>query len=299
MLSNKIRSKLESIIDLPSLPNVLSDVLESVDNLDLSAKILAQIIEKDQALTAKILKVANSPYYGFSRTISTVDLAILVLGLNSIKEIVLSIILKKFFTKVDQRIFDITNFWQYSIYCASASKYLAKKLDYRLTGEAFVAGLMHDIGILILIQFFKDDFKKIIEYKDKNGVSWIEAENNIINCTHCEIGSWLAEKWQLPENLCKSILNHHNEFTYFESLTNKEDIPESLTVIVSIAEWFAEKVNLKTWTNEKTSSPLFFRDEIINIITENSILSYDASIEKLKKELDIQFYKALESHNLL
>lgn len=299
MLNSKIKAKLEAIIDLPSIPNVLSDVLESVDNLDLNAKFLAKIIEKDQALTAKILKVANSPYYGFSRTISTVDLAILVLGLNSIKEIVLSMILKKFFTKVDNKLFDINNFWKYSIYCAAASKYLSKKFDYRLSGEAFVAGLMHDIGILILIQFFKDDFKKIIEFKNRNGTSWVDAENNVINCTHCEIGAWLAEKWQLPENLCNSILNHHNEFHYFEPLINKQAIPEPLTVMVSLAEWFSEKVNLKTWANENITSPLFFRDEMINLITENTILSYDASIEKLKKELDIQFEKALESHNLL
>jgi len=154
MLELTIQRKLESLRQLPTVPFVLSEVLNAVDNVNMSAAALASIIERDQSLAARVLAVANSPFYGFSRKISTIDLAIVVLGLNSIKEIVLSLVIKRFFTNIRRDLFDVNAFWQYSVFCGACSRLLARKLDYRIAGEAFVAGLTHDIGYIILIQYF-------------------------------------------------------------------------------------------------------------------------------------------------
>src|SRR6056297_2003177 len=116
MLNAKIKKKLDSLINLPTVPTVIAEVLEAANNTELSAKSLASIIEKDQALTAKTLRVANSPFYGFSRRIATIDLAIVLLGLNTIKEISLTMALKKFFAKTDKRLFDPSSFWNYSVF---------------------------------------------------------------------------------------------------------------------------------------------------------------------------------------
>ncbi len=307
MLDARIKKKLESIRDLPTVPVVLYEVLQAVDNLDLSAKGLASIIEKDQALTARVLRVSNSPFYGFSRRISTIDLAVIILGLNTIKEIVLSLVLKKLFTKVDPNLFDIENFWNYSIFCGAAAKYLAKKLDYRLSGEAFVAGLMHDIGILIIIHYFEKDFIKIRELQTTQKLNLLEAEQRILNSAHSEIGAWLAEKWQLPEKLVDAISNHHNNYNdYLKTIADKQEIYktddyeiyEPLTVIVAMAEWFANSLGFKNWSLDNNKSSLFFEKEHIELINSNDILNYDSSLDQIKTDLLNEYEKALRTHSL-
>jgi len=307
MLDTRIKQKLESLRDLPTVPTVLYEVLQAVDNLDLSAKSLATIIEKDQALTARVLRVANSPFYGFARRISTIDLAVIILGLNTIKEIVLSLVLKRFFAKVDSKLFNIENFWNYSIFCGAASKYLAKKLDYRLSGEAFVAGLMHDIGILIIIHYFKNEFKKIRSLQKQEKLTLIEAEKRVLNTVHSEIGAWLAEKWQLPEKLVDAISNHHYSYNdYLKTIDEKQniykiddyDIYEPLTVIVAMAEWFAHNLGFKEWASEENDITLFFEKEHLDLITSNDILNSESNLEQIKTDLLNEYDKALRTHSL-
>lgn len=301
MLNQKIISRLESLRELPSIPNVLSEVLQAVDNLDLSAKSLAHIIEKDQALTARVLRVANSPFYGFSRKIATIDLAIVILGLNTIKEIVLSLVLKRFFASISKHLFDVHGFWNYSIYCGTAAKYLARKLDYRLSGEAFVAGLMHDIGILILIQYFASEFKLIREVQKKKSIALLDAEKEVLNSHHGEIGAWLAERWQLPQQLCEAIREHHNKYddNPLEIESEYEGIQKPLTAIVATAEWFAGNVGLKLWTLEKKTSHLFFEESMIDLIAKDAILNHESIVERMRVDINADFEKALETHTII
>ena len=224
-LNEQARVKLARLRELPTIPHIMAEVLRAMEDPDISASKLAKIIEKDQSLTAKILKSANSPLYGFVRRISTIDLAIVVLGLNTIREIVLSLVIYKFFAKIDPKYFNVKAFWEYSVFCGSTSKLMARKLGYRLAGEAFVAGLMHDVGILILVEYFENDYKKIfnISYTDK--ISELEAERQVLGFTHAEIGYWLAEKWNLPDPLCQAILHHHTHYSAFlktEKLLQKQ-----------------------------------------------------------------------------
>jgi len=152
MLEAKIERKLESITDLPVVPTYIGKILRALDNTDIRAKKLAEYIEKDQALTIKILRAANSPWYGQKGKIATVDLALIIMGLKTIKEIVIGMLVDKFFSKTPAYLFNINSFWNYSLFCGSTSRLLSRKTNYKKAGEAFLAGLMHDIGILILIQ---------------------------------------------------------------------------------------------------------------------------------------------------
>ena len=227
MLSPGIQRKLESLTQLPTIPFVISEVLSAVDNTNISASRLGSLIEHDQSLTAKVLKVANSPFYGFSRKISTIDLAIVVMGLNTIKEIVLSLAIQRFFSNINPMNFDIKSFWQYSVFCGASARLLARKLGYRLVGEAFVAGLMHDIGILIIIQYFYDHFKKIRELMRSRGASLIKAEKAVLKSTHCDIGAWIGERWNLPSQLCMSIRFHHSTYAEVQSCDLRPESRES------------------------------------------------------------------------
>ena len=122
MLDKKIQKKLESSSQVPTIPHVITQVLNAVEDENLSALALASIIEQDQSLTMRVLTVANSPIYGFSRRISTIDLAIVVMGLKTIKEIVLSLAIQRFFARVRKDLFDTRDFWQYSVFCGAASR---------------------------------------------------------------------------------------------------------------------------------------------------------------------------------
>jgi HD-like signal output (HDOD) protein len=293
MLDAKIERKLESISQLPAIPYVINEVLSALDNPDLNASHLAKLIERDQMLTARVLTVANSPFYGFSRRISTIDLAIVVLGFNSIREIVLSFLLQRFLAGVRKDVFDIKSYWNYSMFCGAASRVLARKLGYRLAGEAFVAGLMHDIGIIIIVQYMTDNFRKIRILQQKLGLSIFEAEQEILNSDHCGIGAWFANRWNLPEQLCKSIQYHHNTFTEVKQLDdpNKdysndiEGIEQPLTLIVSLAEWFSKEMGFKQWSFEENQPTLYMAEDIIEDMRDHDLLNPDSALELLKQEI--------------
>ncbi len=307
MLNKKVQRKLESLKDLPTIPTVMSQVLAALDNPDVSAASLAKIIENDQSLTAKVLKVANSPFYGFARKISTIDLAVVVMGLNTIKEIILSLIIQKFFAKIQKSTFDVNAFWQYSVFCGTASRVLARKLGYRLAGEAFVTGLMHDIGVLVLVESFSSDFIKIRTLQEQKELSMPEAEQLVLDTTHAEVGAWIAEKWNLPDRLCTAISHHH---TYFMDIINEKilkgekmeenkvesnvfgAIEEPLTAIVSMSEWFAKQMGFMDWALDKKAAPLYLSNEIFDGEDNSDFLDKNSAFTILKQELSDEFEKA-------
>lgn len=221
MLSSAVKRKLNTLRDLPAIPTVISQLLNALDNIDIPALQIAKLIERDQALTSKILQAANSPLYGFSRKISTVELAVVIMGFNAIKEIIISLVVQKFVKRYSKSLIDINSFWNYSVFCGAASKLLARKLGYKLAGEAFVAGLMHDMGILILIQHFNTDFRKIKIIQQEEKFSLTYSEEIVLGCTHADIGAWLAEKWNLPTQLVDAIKYHHTP--YFTAIKLQEE----------------------------------------------------------------------------
>lgn len=300
MLDPKVRRKLESITQLPTIPFIITDVLHAVDNNSMSAAAVAQLVEKDQTLAARVLRVANSPLYGFSRRIATIELAIVVLGLNVIKEIVMSLIVQRFFAGVRRDVFDVKAFWLYSVFCGSAARYIARKLKYKLAGEAFVAGLMHDIGFLVIIQYFTKEFAQVRNVQASAGYSLLDAEKAVLQSSHCEIGEWLAENWKLPQQLLDAISGHHNK--YVKKVADNEDDPlpplsintveKQLAVIVSLAEWFADKMGYKVWAMEIRKSPLYIPEEIFRQLLAHEILDEQSSFEIIKQELNEEFQKA-------
>ena len=302
MLDIKLRRRLETMTRIPTIPYVISQVLAAVDNENLSASALAKMIERDQTLTMRVLTVANSPFYGFSRRISTIDLAIVILGLNTIKEIVMSLAIQKFFTNVGKTLFDVKGFWKYSVLCGAAGRVLARKMEYKLAGEAFVAGLVHDIGILILIQYFASDFAEIRKKQRNNGMTFVEAENAVLHCTHADIGAWLARKWKLPENIEQAVLFHHLDYVEAKLIHTRmqrkkknsdEDFDQPLTIIVALSEWFAAQMGFKSWACEDLrQSNLFLADGLIEEMSDHDLLSPDSVIEVIKQEIQDEYLKA-------
>lgn len=294
MLNSLLLSKLESLQQLPMLPSTAAEALQLIDNPRTSAGMLGRIIERDQALAARVLKIANSPFYGFPREISTIDLAIVVLGFDAIKETILSLVIQGVFAHTRSPHLNIQDFWKYSLFCGSAARFLARKLGYRIAGEAFVAGLMHDIGVLIIAQFFPKELDAIRQEQRLRGLSLVEAEHYVLAATHCEIGAWLAERWNLPEQLINAIAFHHITSlnaeqtvaaTQEQTAGTVTDDPAPLTSIVALTEWFAGHLGFKQWAQESHESALNIPVEVMNKIGAHDILDPGSAIEALKPAL--------------
>lgn len=277
----RIKRITESIIGLPTLPTVVSKMITLVDNPRTSATSLARLISSDQALTARILKLANSAYYGFSREISTVNMAIVVLGFNTVKEMGLSLsVFDVFKSGRPHEHFDLNRFWEHSIACGIASRMLARTYLPRYTGESFVAGLLHDIGKVILNQYFQDEFIHIIDVQSE-GHSLEEAETRVIGTHHTEIGSWLAEKWNLPRIIARSIFYHHAPW----------DAPKdnAMYALISLADYIC---HLSGFNHSGRLHMDQADNRIWEIFLNNGLQLDESDIERLQTEFLLDFDKS-------
>lgn len=201
----------QRVLSLPPLPTLIAKLIEMIDNPKTNARDLGRLISTDQVLTARILKLANSSFYGFPRRISTVTLALVVLGFDTLKNLCISASMREWFSDKDiDSYFDMSRFWEHSITCGTAARMIAKDRGFMISGEVFVGGLLHDIGKLVLKQYIKPEFRKIMEIVKKENLLFIEAEEKIIGINHATIGSWLADRWNLPKRLVDLIAYHHN-----------------------------------------------------------------------------------------
>ena len=287
MLSNNIIKRLSKIEDLPSIPIVLTEIINMLDDENLKSKVLAETIERDQMLTTRVLRVANSPYYGFTRKIYTVELAIALIGINTIRDIVTGIMVKRIFVDNHMSVINMDSYWKYSIFCAGATKYFASKLKYRPLGESFVTGLMHDMGVLLLSTYFYHEYKEVlIQLEMDSRYSLVQAEQKILQTNHAEVASWLADKWNLPSKICTALKNHHY---YFSNVDVNDVIQEQpLTVAVALSEYFAKELGFMSWNNEATNSTLFIGPEIFTS-NDDTMFDTNSSITIIKQDLLKEF----------
>lgn len=211
MENQELKNRLSSIKSLPTLPAVADNVIKLTQNPDSTAFEIAEAISQDQSLASKVLKTANSSYYGFPRKITTINYAIVVLGLNNIKNIVLSTSIMKQFSKKDENLlFNHTDFWKHSLLCGIISKKISEHMGIKNSEEMFMCGLLHDFGKLILDTYFKEEFIQALELAGKDHLSLVNAENKIFGFNHTGVGALLLRKWSLPPLLVKAVESHHS-----------------------------------------------------------------------------------------
>ena len=198
-----LRKVTEAMVALPTLPLVASRLLESIaDPEAASSEEIGAVIALDPALTARTLKLANSDFYGFPRKVGTVDLAVVVLGPDTIRDLVLGAAV---FQTLDPSWKTLTGLWSHSLACGVAARALADRIRYRLESEAFAAGMLHDIGKVALRQTYPDRFDAAVALVREQGISMSVAERGVLGSDHAEVGGWLAERWGLPGDLVEAI----------------------------------------------------------------------------------------------
>lgn len=208
--------------EIPTLPVIVSELNEQLKDPDTSVAKVAETIEKDQALSSNILKLVNSAFYGFKTKVSDIGNAVVLLGYNAVRNAIVSIsVIKAFAGDSALKGFDISEFWRHSLAVAVTSKNISIMTRINSPDNCFVGGLLHDIGKVILAQYFKEIFIKIWNTAQEEGVSFWEAEQGIIPADHAKIGAFLAARWKLPKGLIHAIHRHHD---YQANVENEEFI---------------------------------------------------------------------------
>lgn len=199
---------IKGISDLPSLPIIVVELLNSFEQSDISMGAMANKVSQDQALSAKTLRLANSSFYGLQRKVTTIQQAITVLGFDSVRALITAAGVIGNFSEQKHASFDFTNFWRHAIGTALCAKELARVLNLN-QDYAFISGLLHDIGVLVLVARFPQQYSGVISYRDMHDCHRIEAERAVLGLDHAIVGRALAEHWKFPLLIQKSIGNHH------------------------------------------------------------------------------------------
>jgi HD-like signal output (HDOD) protein len=209
-----VLKRLYEITGLPSLPEVMLKIQHIVNSDEGNAQLLSKIIEQDLSLTAKVLKVANSAFFSIgNKRISSLPIAIARIGFNEIRSITMAITLIKQLSKKSNFI-DYRMFWRHSLSAAYITQTIAKMLPKKLSNEdehlCFLAGLLHDMGILIYDQFFHQEFEQIMEFAVSQEKSFLVAEQMIAGKeTHQMVGSALLEIWKIDIPVISGVRFHH------------------------------------------------------------------------------------------
>lgn len=211
-IQQRIQSIIQNVEQLPSLPDVVSKIINMVNDPDVSFKHVADEIAKDQAITANILKLCNSAYFSKGKEISSIDRAIVILGLKEVKDIVVIATTKSVLNKVIVG-YDLARgeLWKHGVAVAMLAKKIATECNQKAIADiAFTGGIIHDVGKTVLALFVQSTFKEILNTVTEKSITFQEAEKVVMGFDHQQIGEQVAIKWKFPKVL-QSIVRYHHE----------------------------------------------------------------------------------------
>ncbi len=231
----RIKLILASIDKLAAIPEFLLDVINVLEKPNTSINEAAKVINKDQSIVTRILAVANSPFYGLYRKVASIEQALLVIGMNEVKNIVTTLTILETFKNKSDRYLNQREFWEHSYFVGNLSKKLFMDFGFGRGSEAFIAGFLHDLGVSITHRYFHDTFIKIYNDVMTNGTNYYEVENLIMGMNHQEIGVHLIDRWNFPLELCQAILFHHRP--------SKMNGDKKLAAVVHLADYLVSSSN--------------------------------------------------------
>jgi len=215
---------LGTIESIPTLPIISQRIMEITGDEDASFKKLVGIVEKDQALAVKILKVANSAFYGLLSKVTSLEHGLVVLGTNQVKSVVLGASVHGFFSDDKKGPFDRTRFWKHAIICSQVAEFLRKHFKIKKDDSLFLAGLIHDVGKVILDKYFHEEFLRIMDHVSSTGTTFSEAETLVLGTTHYQIAAKLLKQWKFPDMVIMQVLYHHAPWYDIHYMTNSNII---------------------------------------------------------------------------
>lgn len=269
MASPKVDEIIRSVAGLRPMPANVTLILREIDKPEITIDKLAGLISLDQALAALVLQMSNSASLGYPRTCSTLYEAIMQIGLSRLKTILLTSSATSMMKRQlsGYRLVE-GELWHHSLVTGVAAEWLAQALHYSSAEEAYVSGLLHDMGKLILDQFVLSDYSLIVDFVQRYKMQLWQGEEKLIGIDHARVGGLIAERWNFPVTLVDAIRYHHTP--------SFARINQRLPAIVNLANSFASEYQL-------VSSDLIsfqIHPESLNILRID-----DAKVEKLKTEM--------------
>ena len=197
-----LHQEMQQLHELSTIPVVVKKLLQIFDSPYLSLSDIAAFVSKDPVLTARLLQVVNSPFFGFQGRIGSIAQALLILGLNQAKGLLLGMRVFDFMSEME-------GLWAHSVGTAIVAQITARKKGVREVGELFVTGLLHDIGKVFMYLKFPDEYRYALELADDRRMSILDAEQKLFQSTHAEVADWVLEDWHLPRHFIEPIKYHH------------------------------------------------------------------------------------------
>ena len=197
-----------SVQQLPSLPSVVLKVLQSFEQPDPDIDQLAQDIARDEGLTVRVLRLANSPFYGLQSRVGTLPDAMTVLGFRNVRAAVAGVAVMRCFADQMLKGIDINRFWAHGAMVGLASRVIAKHCG-QSEELAFTAGLVHDIGILALMTRYQEPMAEVIAYRARHDCVQRQAEMDVLGVDHAQVGHALLKAWSFPQAICDAVAGHH------------------------------------------------------------------------------------------
>ena len=255
-----------------------------MDNDKTSAADLCKVISQDQGIVTKILAVANSPLYGLPRRVSTIEFAVVIIGFEHIKNILVALSLVEAFKSRTTPNWNQSGYWTHSLLTATAAKRIADDLHYPKSGEVFTAGLLHDLGLIVLQRYLNSEFKLIHKKVHEEQFSYLSAEEFVLNFTHQDIAEFLLEKWNFPPYISESVLFHHTP-------SSSSDKARMLASLIHLADYMTQKLNIGSfeWDNDYV-----FDENVLDILGFGN----HEYLEKFIASYEPLFKSHLESINL-
>lgn len=197
------KKRVQLLKNLPTLPGMIDKISKAVESKRFSAADIGKLISRDQVLTAKVLKLANSAFFGFSRKVGSLTQALVLLGFDVVKGLILT-----------SSVFDLMKtkghgLWEHSMGVATTAAVIASRMELDDVEEVSLAGLLHDLGKVVIRVHMPDDAASILELVEVEGMSVRQAEREVLGFSHAQVGLWLAESWKLPPTLTDPIRWHH------------------------------------------------------------------------------------------
>jgi HD-like signal output (HDOD) protein len=203
------QSLIKSDIELMSLPDIYLRIERVIKDQDSSARHIAAIISQDPNLSAKLLKIVNSAFYGFKQKIDTISRAVTIVGHNQINDLVLGTSVMAFFHDIPSSLMNMNLFWEHSVACGTCARWIAGARKFPNLESFFVAGLLHDLGKLIILKNLPRQAKAVLRQVRHSDCFYYQTERELIGFDHTQVGKALAEQWKLPAGLEQAIGGHH------------------------------------------------------------------------------------------
>ena len=223
----------------PSVPEIIVEIINLTRSPYTTIHDFVKVIEKDPELASRILQIANSGFYSFKRKINSISHAVTLMGWNTIKMISLGSTILKRMSECDKRLYS------HSLRTAHIARFLAVEADFYKIEEIAIVGLLHDLGSIILEEYFHELFLETRQYALDHGVPTYIAERELLGIDHADVGGWTLEEWKLPENIIESVARHHSfeQDTYHARKTAVIHVADILAFAVDFGGPSWEKVS--------------------------------------------------------